>query len=489
MKFYIKNILAGLIAVVAVSCTHEFPPVEEATSGTADFTKMISVGNSLTAGFLDNALYQSGQDASFPAIIALQMRAVGGGAFNAPDVGLEIPNGRLVLAQNLTAGAEARPVPTPAGTPGLPAPFNTTQGNPTLFTEDKSTLNNFGVPGITLGLSLATIPNFPPGTEGTAGLFARFAANPATSTLIGDAAAALANGGTFFTFWLGNNDVLGYAVGGASNPAILTSDADFNAFLTAALGAMTAANSDAKGAVANIPNVADVAYFTTVPWNAVELDGQAKADVLNNSYATYNAGLVTAATGGLITDAERDLRTIKFAAGSNGFIIEDDLLTTVTGLPSYRQTKSGDLVVLPAASVLLTGVGTSGSPAGDALVLTGIEYPNTSISEVAEVVNAINGFNTHIRNAVDANPNLALVDVNAALTSLAANGVSINGSGMNASLVPPFGGFSLDGVHPNKRGYAYVANLFIAAINAEFGSQIPLCNPNDYAGNNLPIPY
>lgn len=486
MKFYIKNILVGLIAVVAVSCTHEFPPVEEATSGTADFTKMISVGNSLTAGFLDNALYQSGQDASFPAIIAQQMQTVGGGAFNAPDVGLEIPDGRLVLAQNLTASATASPVPTPAGTPGLPAPFDMTQGNPTAYTGDKSALNNFGVPGMSLGMSLLTIPNYPPGTEGTAGLFGRFAANPATSTQIGDAAAALANGGTFFTFWLGNIDVLGYATGGASNPALLTSDGDFNTFLGLALGALTTANSEAKGAVANIPNVTDIAYFTTISWNPVPLD-QASADALNANYAMYNAGIAASP----LSDEEKALRTINFVAGANGFVIEDDLLTDLTGggLPNYRMTQSGDLVILPAAAQLPTGLGTLAGPAADQWVLTGVTYPNGSTSEVAEVVNAITSFNTHIRNAVDANPNLALVDVNAEFASLAANGVSINGSGMDASLTPPFGGFSLDGVHPNKRGYAYIANLFITAINAEFGSQIPLCNPNDYAGNNLPIPY
>ncbi|MEO9485297.1 MAG: hypothetical protein ABJG47_17700 [Ekhidna sp.] len=486
MKFYIKNISLALVTVIAVSCTHEFPPVDEPDAGSADFTKMVSVGNSLTSGFLDNALYQSGQDASFPAIIALQMEAVGGGQFNAPDVGLEIPDGRLVLAQNVSANPNASPVPTPAGTAGLPAPFNATQGNPTAYTGDKSALNNFGVPGMSLGMSLATIASYPPGTEGTAALFGRFAADPATSTQIGDAAAALADGGTFFTFWLGNIDVLGYATGGASNPALLTSDGDFNTFLGLALGALTTANSNAKGAVANIPNVPDVAYFTTISWNPVPLD-QASADALNANYAAYNAGI----SASPLSAEEKALRTINFVVGNNGFVIEDDLLTDLTagGLPNYRQTQLGDLVILPAAAQLPTGLGTLAGPAADQWVLTGVTYPNGSVSEVAEVANSIAAFNGHIKTAVDANPNLVLVDVNAEFASLAANGVSINGSGMNATLQPPFGGFSLDGVHPNKRGYAYIANLFISAINAEFGSQIPLCNPNDYAGNNLPIPY
>lgn len=30
--------------------------------------------------------------------------------------------------------------------------------------------------------------------------------------------------------------------------------------------------------------------------------------------------------------------------------------------------------------------------------------------------------------------------------------------------------FSLDGVHPSPRGYAYIANIFLKAINTTYGS-------------------
>jgi lysophospholipase L1-like esterase len=83
---------------------------------------------------------------------------------------------------------------------------------------------------------------------------------------------------------------------------------------------------------------------------------------------------------------------------------------------------------------------------------------------------------------------LVLVNANAILAQLATTGASINGSALTASISPPFGAFSLDGVHPNARGHAYIANKFIEAINAKFGSSIPLCNPNDYPGNELPVP-
>ena len=40
------------------------------STGKADFSKFVSVGNSLTSGFRDGALYLDGQNESFPSMIA-----------------------------------------------------------------------------------------------------------------------------------------------------------------------------------------------------------------------------------------------------------------------------------------------------------------------------------------------------------------------------------------------------------------------------------
>ena len=47
--------------------------------GSADFTKYVAVGNSLTAGFADGGLYRDGQLNSYPSILAGQFATVGGG--------------------------------------------------------------------------------------------------------------------------------------------------------------------------------------------------------------------------------------------------------------------------------------------------------------------------------------------------------------------------------------------------------------------------
>lgn len=486
MKYINKSIFLLVFGALA-ACTYDFPEpqVNEPTAGSADFSKIISVGNSLTAGFMDGALYNRGQENSFAVILAEQARAVGGGDFNVPSInstngffqmGPQGPLGRLVLTVNPQTGATG---PAPIGAGDIP----------TDFTGDKSNLNNFGVPGITLLTALIPQTGGPASPQNPAynRLYERFASNPGTSTVIGDAAAALADGGTFFTFWLGNNDVLGYATGGASNPAILTSDEDFQQRLGSALGALLQASPEAKGAVANVPSLAVLPYFTLVPWNALPL-AQAQADQANAGYAQYNGGLALARNGGLITAEEEELRQIQFQAGQNGFVMADESLTDLSGLgiPSLRMSNPSDRATLPLAQALGQVVG--GNPA----LIRGISFPVEdqfvlTIQEQAEVNQKITAFNGIISAAVQANNDrLVLVDVNDLLNRVLQGQVSSGGVGLTASIVPPTGGFSLDGVHPNARAHAFVANHFIDAINAKWGASIPKANPNNYIGNDLP---
>lgn len=486
MKIINKLILL-LVLGSFVACTYEFPEpqIEQPTSGSADFTKIVSVGNSLTAGFMDGALYNRGQQNSFAIMLAEQVRELGGGDFNVPSInsangffqmGPQGPLGRLVLTINPETGATG---PAPIGAGDLPSDF----------TGNKANLNNFGVPGITLLTALIPQTGGPasPANPAYNRLYERFASNPGTSTVIGDAAAALANGGTFFTFWLGNNDVLGYATGGASNPAILTSDADFQQRLGLALGAMLQANPNAKGAVANIPSLAVLPYFNLVPWNALPLTA-AQATQANQGYAAYNGGLLMARMGGLITQEEENTRRIQFQAGQNGFVMEDESLTNLgaLGLPSIRQSKPADKATLPLSQALGQPVG--GNPA----LIRGISFPVEDQfvlipQEQTEIQTKITSFNSFISAAVQANSErLVLVDVNDLLNKVLAGEVRAGGVGLTASITPPNGGFSLDGVHPNARAHAFVANHFIDAINAKWGSNIKKVNPNEFIGNDLP---
>ncbi len=487
MKKIDTFILIIFLGLIIAGCEYDFPelPTNEPSQGEADFSKTVSVGNSITAGFMDGALYNRGQQNSYPVILAEQLKLVGGGEFNVPDInsengfytmGPDGPLGRLVLTIDPSTG---NPAPAPIGPGDIP----------TSYTGNKSQLNNFGVPGLTLGLALTPLTGGPNIEQNPAynPLYARFASNPGTSTVIGDAAMALANGGTFFTFWLGVNDVIGYALGGASNPAILTSDIDFQTRFSAALGTLLTANPNANGVVINIPNINILPHFNLVPFNALPLS-ESEADQANLSYSLYNGGLTQAANNGLISQEEKQYRTITFQNGQNSFVLEDENLTDLSalGLPSIRQSKESDKPVLALSQAL--GMPSSNNPQG----IRGLTFPVEDRfvlipEEQDEIMVKTNNFNGYIEAAVNMNSeHLLLVDAAQLMNQAAQGNLNAGGVGLTTSIIPPNGGISLDGLHPNGRGHAFLTNLIIENINAKWSANIPKVNPNAYVGNDLP---
>ncbi len=484
----LRNLLLSGTLLFAFACQYEFPDeLSPAPSpGEADFSKMVSLGSSITAGVMDGALYNRAQQNSFAAILAEQLMEVGGGTFNYPNINAEVgffgpgPEGlvlgRLILRENPTTG-QVLPNPIVPGNPITP------------FEGDRSALNNFGVNRISLAtsmmpeagdLSQTQHPAFNPE-------YARFASDPGTSTLVGDAAAALANGGTFFTFWLGKNDVLGYALSGAANPALLTSDENFTLRYNAALNMMLAANPDAKGAVANIPSINAIPYFNLVPWNALPLSA-GQANFANQGFQGYNQGLIQAQALELINEEEVAFRTISFQQGQNGFVMEDETLTDLSdlGLPSIRQSNSNDRPTLLLSQVLGQSVG------GSQTLIYGISVPVEDEyvlipSEQEEIASKVNSFNATIQSAAQSHSErLVLVDINDLFNRVLQGTISAGGIPLTASIVPPNGGISVDGVHPNARGSAFVANHFIDALNQKWNANIPRVNPNNFMGNDLP---
>lgn len=462
----------------------------EASAGSADFSKFVAVGNSLTSGYQAGALFNAGQQNSLPAILANSFEEVGmSDDFDQPDinsangfnsaysnVGAGVIAGRLYLEVTATGGT------TIAALPGE---------LPTAFTGDKAALNNFGVPGILLGQAL-TPATGTPGNPIENPLYTRFASAPGSSTIIGDAAAA---NGSFFLFWLGNNDVLGYATSGAipEREAIFTNPTDFQNQYGAALTVLTA--NGAQGVVGNIPYVTSIPFFTTVPYNAIPFtqDDAATVAFVNSNYADYNNGLNNLAGAGFITQAEADQRQISFAVGANAIVIEDEDLTDLSafGLPSIRQTTAQDLVLLPTSAILGTladpgnpaSVIGVGAPVGDGGILTA--------NEVATITNRVDELNAIIPGVIanlGLSSSVAVADVNGALNQLTtAGGGFVDGVLIAPTFAPPAGLFSEDGVHPNTRGYAYTAQVFIDAINAKFGANLRKPKLGDYSATALPV--
>src|ERR1022692_2197559 len=72
---------AGVIALASCKPNLTAPT---ASKGRMDPTRYVAVGNSITSGFADGALYYNGQLVSYPNLISGQFRLIGGGNFNQP---------------------------------------------------------------------------------------------------------------------------------------------------------------------------------------------------------------------------------------------------------------------------------------------------------------------------------------------------------------------------------------------------------------------
>lgn len=71
--------------------------------------------------------------------------------------------------------------------------------------------------------------------------------------------------------------------------------------------------------------------------------------------------------------------------------------------------------------------------------------------------------------------------------SIASSGLVVDGVTIATTFVPPAAAHSEDGLHPNDRGYAFTANVFIDAINSKFGATVPNICLGDYGGIGLPV--
>ena len=99
---------------------------------------------------------------------------------------------------------------------------------------------------------------------------------------------------------------------------------------------------------------------------------------------------------------------------------------------------------------------------------------------------ATDAYNVTIEN-VASSSGLALVDLNGILQQASTTGITFDNFTMNTDLV--FGGLvSLDGVHLTARGYALMANKFLEAIDATYGSNFIEAGKVAKA-NNYPVTY
>jgi len=451
MKHHIALLFTSYIFFTSSSCTPDLK-VPKPDPGTADFSKTIAIGGNYMAGYQDGALYQKGQLLCIPALLAQQFKTVGGHLFNQalmPDdngLGLNPKPWQSVFLSRFHLGYKTDCL----GVTSL-TPYNDSipigSASPYLTGIAGNSIQNLSVPfantsdyfNPALGLSFSSGNPDP--------YYNRIASNPGVSTLFNDAKAQDA---TFVSAWLGMENIYNSAARG-TNLGIPSSSA-FASDLDVILGGLT--TNGAKGVIATIPGLRSYPYYTLVPWdNAVVT--QIQADSLNYVYDTLSG-----------------LHQIHFRKGRNGFVINDP--AAPGGL---RQLHNGEFITLsvPLDSMKCYKYGLLSGTINKRYVLDS--------GEVAAIDQAINDYNTVIIQKA-AQYNLALADMNAYFDEVK-KGIKSNGVDFNADFVTG-GFFSLDGYHPNQKGYALIANEFIKAINNKYNAAIPEVNCTECDGVIFP---
>jgi hypothetical protein len=526
----IKYILLSVLTIGLISCENETlddlrnrvdqgnEDLPELTAGEADFSNYVSLGNSLTAGLTDAALFIAAQENSFPNILSQKFALAGGGSFTQPLTndnlgglalgGNRIQNPRLVFDGSGPAGLESVIGPVTVTT-------DIALNNPT------GPFNNLGVPGAKsfhlLAPGYGNITNLPDAANPYA---VRVTGSTPNASIID---LATAQNASFYSLWIGNNDVLGYATSGGDGTDPITPlegppGVGFTQTYGALMSALTA--NGAQGVVANIPNVTSIPHFTTVPFNPLDPsnpDFGPLIPTLNTLYGALNGVYAFLESQGVIDDA--GIRSVAFSdMAANAVVISDENLQNISaqitqvlvndpnfvlflaqfGLPpeaapqvagllgllygQSRQATSEDLFVLPSSSIIgtvnddfalfLQSQGLSPELA-DQFATEGVTLPLEDKwvllpPEQDEIATATTAYNAVIESAAS-QAGWALVDANEILSELCCRGLASGDFILTQDLVTG-GAFSLDGIHPTSRGYALLANEFMRAIDQTYGS-------------------
>jgi len=195
--------------LILSGCTDSAPNGPKASLGSVTVNKYVAIGNSLSAGYQSNGLYESAQIYSFPNLIAKQLRTAGAaiGDFQQPiysDPGT--PDAGGVLASRYEIISLNGPVIGPKGL---------TAGAPTNLALQRP-YDNLGIPGAVIYDFLDTTtspPNRPP--VPIRSFRWCFAIQAAFGSSVFNQTKAMHP--DLITFWLGNNDVLGFATSGGTS--------------------------------------------------------------------------------------------------------------------------------------------------------------------------------------------------------------------------------------------------------------------------------
>lgn len=439
MKSFIY-IVFSLLLFTILSCNKtEFDDIEK-TSGSADFSNFISVGDSYTQGFQDGGLHNEfGQQGnSYPSIIAQQM----GSNFVQPLVSgtgsgymhLQFRDGEIEVIKVYNDEITTNDPDAIDYDPSYSA-----------WADKSITYNNLAIGGLNVRNVIATtfteeFENYVylgggagPGLawNGVGGepisSYGRFLDFGTINDRVEYIEHVNNSNATFFTNWLGVNDAMGWAKSGGDDKggaAAQTDPIQFREKYDTLLDVFQ--NMGAKGVCATIHDFTESPVFNTVTLEALEKE----------------------------------------------IWIKEGADTTVV-----RKAVPEDLIMLTASSLIKEGIGlTEDNPLAHQHVL--------DRDEVVLAKNHINLLNNEIVASANAH-GFPVVDMYTFMSTLNNDGTHYDGVNYSVKYIEG-GAFSLDGLHPNTRGYAIIANEFMRVINKNYNSNLAPVAVNNYMGIVFP---
>ena len=454
-SFYTQLFLVCLCGMALSSCKPK-EKLAPMSPGEINLQQFVAIGDGNTAGYMDDALYQYGQQNSLGAILQTQLQLVGAGEIYLPLMGSANIGTNSSFLSKLILGYKTDCL----GGIGLSPVRFAQQGEVASLTTSayspQNKFTNFGVPGLRMIDMVSTAfgnINLPQHNA----FFARMSKDQFNLPGSGNYLSVQENifdGGypTFCSIYLGIEDVLPYARSGATqnlmSPLAGFPGIGFEESLTQLCEQLNSQN--VKAVVGTIPDITQMPYFTTIPYNGLNLD-EANAASLNQIYGPLG---------------------FSFTVGSNSFMIEDP----AAGAFGVRPMVEGELILLsvPLDSMKCHQYG-SVYPLRDEFVLT--------LAELQVIRNQILAYNQIIRQKSNFY-GFAIAET-ADFYKKLNDGFVYNGVSMSAKFVSG-GAYSLDGIHLNPRGNALLANVFINAINKTYKSTIPLANALFYSSTYFP---
>ena len=417
----LSRIAFAALAVLATGCldNQTLGPLAAPPGGT-NFYRYIAIGTSISAGVQSGGISDSTQKRAFPYLLAVAMGLKPNTNWFYP--GFTAPGCPAPYTNPLTGTRVGNATATGCN---LISPLSVPHGQPFF--------NNLGVPSMRVGQALNIQALLVPATDTL--LAAEFVTGGRSPVTILEEAVP-----SFVTVELGANDALHAATSGDTTQltALALFQAQYDSLAT------VLASTGAKVALANVPNVSNIPYITRGHiffCGHTGACGQPADTILDKAAFTVDASCAPTAAGG----------------------VGDQMAVALPATAAIVQVLVGG-----GAASLNCGAGTATITT---LAGTSPVGPLVSVAALAAISQRVTDFNTKIA-AVAAAHSWALVNLDSALAGLVAAGQipPIPNLATPANLFGTY--ISLDGFHPSSAAHKLIADLFVASINAKYGTAL-----------------